>query len=193
MMWWIKARRVPTFLVGMLAVFAVLVFAVQNTSVFLPSITGKSQVALSLFVPIPLVAGIMLCLESRVAAAEISGVRSIPLLDVALTTGTMAIATVTSVVAGLVVDAPQAAATGRNTLFLTGLMLCGRAALGQRAVMLPVAWLFLVVLVGFRSSGDPYPWTIVPEPTGALHAAVGAALAFVAGALVQLYTSRKMP
>lgn len=191
-MWWLKARRVPTVLAAMLVTFVVLVFVVQNTFVLLPSFTGRSQVALSLFVPIPLIAGLMLCLESRIAPAEDSGVRSVALLDAALITAAIGTAVVTSVVAGLVLDAPQAGTAGRNALFLTGLMLCGRAVMGQRAVMIPVAWLFFVVFIGFRPTGDPYPWTIVPEPAGALHAVVGAVLAFLTGTLVQLYTSRKM-
>ncbi|MGP4001164.1 hypothetical protein [Streptomyces sp. 8N706] len=115
-----------------------------------------------------------------------------PLLDATLVTATMGAAVATSVAAGLVLDAPQAGTAGRNTLFLTGLMLCGRAVVGQQAVMIPVAWLILVVFLGFRPSGDPYAWTIVPEPVGALHAAAGAVLMLLTGTLVQLYTSRKM-
>lgn len=192
-MWWFKTRRVSTVLPTVFASFVILVLAAQNTFIVLPSFVGRTQVALSLFVPIPLVAGLMLCLESRIAAAENSGVRRTSLLDAALVTGTMVTAVVTSMVAGLALGAPQAGTAGRNTVFLTGLMLCGRAVAGQRAVMIPVAWLLLVVFVGFRNSGDPYPWTIVPEPFGALHASVGAGLMFLAGVLVLLHTSRKMP
>ncbi|WP_223732919.1 hypothetical protein [Streptomyces purpurogeneiscleroticus] len=190
-MWWLKARRVPTVLTAAFASFVALMFLVQNTVVVLPSFVGRPQVALSFFVPIPLVAGLMLCLESRIASAENSGVRSVALLDAALVAATMAASVLASVSAGLLLHAPQTATTGRNALFLTGLMLCGRAVVGQQAVMLPVAWLLLVVFVGFRNTGDAYPWTIVPEPVGALHALIGAVLMFVIGALTQLYFPRK--
>ncbi|MFJ2648594.1 hypothetical protein ACIO1C_17895 [Streptomyces sp. NPDC087420] len=192
-MLWIKARRAHTLLPAVLAAFTLLVTFVQDTSVYLPSFGGAAHVALALFIPVPLVAGLMLCLESRLPAAEISGVRRISLLDAALTVATMVTAIVCALTVDALLDVPLAAATGRNTLFLTGLMLCGRALLGQPGVMIPVAWLFLVVLAGFRSSNDPYPWTIVPEPPGAPHAALGAVLVFTLGILVQLRTPRKLP
>lgn len=192
-MWWFKARRAATVLACALLAFFVLLCVVQNALVPLPSISGNSQVALSLFVPIPVVAALMLCLESRLTAAEISGVRAVSVLDAALVLATMTAAVSIGLAVDAVLDANPAAAAGRNTIFLTGLMLCGRAVAGERAVMFPVVWLLLVVLVGFRSTGDPRPWTVVPEPVGAVHAVIGSALVFCAGMLAHLYTSRKMP
>ncbi|MFG1811198.1 hypothetical protein [Streptomyces sp. NPDC049040] len=192
-MWWLKARRAPTVLTSALVAFLLLACVVQNTLVPLPSLTGSTQVALSLFVPIPLVAALMLCLESRLTAAEISGVRAVAVLDAALVVVTVAAAVAVGMAVDAAFDAGPAGAAGRNTAFLTGLMLCGRAFVGERAVMIPVAWLLLVVLVGFRSTGDPRPWTVVPEPLGAVHATIGTLLVFCVGMLAHLYTSRKMP
>ncbi|MFG2479124.1 hypothetical protein [Streptomyces fagopyri] len=75
---------------------------------------------------------------------------------------------------------------GRNTLFLIGLMLCSRALFGQPGSLLPVAWILAVCLCGFRPGNDPYPWTILPEPVSAPHAAVGALLMFTAGLITQI-------
>lgn len=188
---WLRARRVTSVLAVSITAYLLLVVIVQNVSVFLPSILGSTQVALSLFVPIPLLAGLMLCLDSRIPAAEVSGVRRIALLDAGLISATTGTALIASIAIGWALDLSHAATCGRNTLFLAGLMLCGRSVMGQRAVMVPVAWLFIVVLIGFRSSGDPYPWTILPEPIYAVHAAAGTALAFITGIAVHLRTSRR--
>ncbi|MGW6602190.1 hypothetical protein [Streptomyces sp. NPDC055036] len=191
-MWWIKARRAHTVLPAALTAFALLVILVQDTSIILPSTLGTSHVALSLFIPIPLTTGLMMCLESRLPAAEASGTRAVQSLDAGLAIVVMGVAVAMSVLAGALFDLPQAGTAGRNALFLTGLMLCGRTLVGQPAVMIPVAWLVIVVLIGFRNQNTPYPWTIIGEPLGKPHAAAGAILMFIAGIIIQLRTSRKI-
>jgi hypothetical protein len=191
-MWWFKARRAHTVLPAAVACFLVFGALVQDVSVVLPSVIGKSQIALSLFVPIPLVCGLMVCLESRLPAAEASGTRAIALMDAALTTVCLGIALGAGIVGSVVLDMPLAVTTGRNACFLAGLMLCGRAVIGQTAVMLPVAWLVLVVFVGFRGPNDPYPWALVPEPSDAVPAAIGAAFVVVLGIFVQMPRSRSL-
>lgn len=191
-MLWLRTRRASTVLPVALLVFIVLVILVQNTSVALPSLTGRSQVALSLFVPIPLVSGLMMCLESRLPAAEISGIRPVRLMDAALAAATVSGAVAMSVTVGMLLDIRQAGAAGRNALFLTGLMLIGRALVGQPAVMIPVGWLLITVFVGFRGPGDPYPWSIVAEAVSVPHAAFVAVLVFIAGITAQLRTPREM-
>lgn len=192
MNWWIKARRANTVLPLAMLTFAILTVAVQNAWVALPSLTGRTQVALSLFVPIPLIAATMMCLESRLIAPEVSGTRSAGLMDSCLSATTSVFALSASSLSGLLLNLPEASAIGRNHLFLLGLMLCGRALIGQLAVMLPVAWLFLVVLVGFRSPSDAYPWAIVPEPARDQSAFVAAAAVWLAGIFFQFRTSRKL-
>ncbi|MEV7865734.1 hypothetical protein AB0P17_06440 [Streptomyces sp. NPDC088124] len=189
---WLKARRAHTVLPFSLLLFTVFAVLVRDVVVVLPSIAGSHQVVLSLFVPIPLVAGMALCLESRVAAAEASAVRTVARLDAGLVLATMAAAVSISLLIRQVTQAPQVDITGRNTVFLTGLMLCGRIISRQRAVLIPTVWPIVVVLVGFRPTGDAYPWTIIPEPAGAPHATIAAALFMCTGILAQLYTSRKI-
>ncbi|MFF8412133.1 hypothetical protein [Streptomyces omiyaensis] len=191
-MWWLLTRRTHVFLALGTAVFLVLLLLLQDRSSALPSFGsgGSVTVRLAVFVPIPLVAALMASLDSRLRAPEISGVRRIDLRDAALVLGVVAVATVVSVAAGALVGSQVAQAAGRNVAFLTGLMLLGRALFGQGGALLPTAWVMAVVLVGFRTTADPYPWTIVPEPVGAPHAAAGAALMLAVGVLAQIRTSR---
>lgn len=190
-MWWFKVRRTHTILPAAFAIFFLLVLTVEDRVVLLPSvIAGLQHMALMLFVPIPLVAGLMLCLESRLAAPEASGIRTIRLMDASLVIATMTAAVALGLATGSYFDSPQTTAVGRNAVFLTGLMLCIRAVAGQPAVMAPVAWLMVVMFFGSRSGGDPYPWALLPEPPGALHAAVGTVLMFTAGIAALLLTPR---
>ncbi|MEU8880968.1 hypothetical protein [Streptomyces hydrogenans] len=191
-MWWLLTRRVHVFLAIGMASFLALVLMFQDKSSALPSFgsTGSVTVRLTVFVPIPLVAALMMSLDSRLRAPEISGIRRIDLRDVAITLGTVAVAVVASYAAGAVVGSQVAQAAGRNVAFLTGLMLLGRALFGQGGALFPTAWVMAVVLVGFRTTNDPYPWTILPEPLGAPHAAAGAALMLAVGVFAQIRTSR---
>ncbi|GGO94523.1 hypothetical protein [Wenjunlia tyrosinilytica] len=112
-------------------------------------------------------------------------------MDAALTAATAVAAIVLGCVTGALVGSAQAVAAGRNTAFLIGMMLCARTAVGQAAVMVPVAWLVVVLLFGFRIGRDPYPWTILPEPAHVRHAIAGSTLMFGLGIAAQLHASRK--
>ncbi|MEU0333319.1 hypothetical protein [Streptomyces sp. NPDC006193] len=190
MRWWLKARKGHTLLPLALVSFVTALYAVRDVTVLLPSITGSPQVALSLFVPVPLFAFLMAMLESRLPAAEISGVRPLTRLDNTLVTATLATAVLLSaLVAGL--EATAAPLTGgRNALFLTGLMLMGRAWAGQAAVMYPVAWLVTVVAIGFRGN-VPRPWTVIALPADDPFAAAASLVVFALGLAAQIRSSRK--
>ncbi|CAM5630818.1 hypothetical protein STENM223S_10987 [Streptomyces tendae] len=115
-------------------------------------ITGAPRVALSMFVPVPLFACLMAALESRLPAAEVSGVRSLTRLDNLLVLAVVGAAVLCSALVAVAEGSSGAVAGGRNAAFLTGLMLLGRAWTGQSAVMIPVGWLVTVVVVGFRGN-----------------------------------------
>jgi hypothetical protein len=188
MYWWIKARRAHTHVTVATVVFGVLTAMVGNQTVFLPAITTGSTVSarLELFVPVIVTAVLMTCLESRLQAPEVSGTRGIPSLDATLTISVMAVCVALAYAAG------QPAA-GRNTLFLAGLMLTTRTIIGQAAVMVPIAWLLAVIFVGYRTPSDPYPWTVVPEPANAPHAAGAALVMLAVGLACLLRTARNTP
>lgn len=190
MTWWFKARRGHVFLPLALVVFAVALYAVQDTAVLLPALLGRPRVALSLFVPVPLFAFLMAALESRLPAAETSGVRSVARLDNTLVTAVVAAAVLCSVLIASLQGTAAATTGGRNAAFLTGLMLLGRAWAGQAAVMIPVGWLVTVVLVGFRGN-VPRPWTVVALPAESLFAAAVSLAVFAIGLAVRIRPSRR--
>ncbi|MER7191755.1 hypothetical protein [Streptomyces flaveolus] len=190
MRWWFKARRGQQLLPLALVVFAAALYAVQSTTVLLPSITGAPRVALSMFVPVPLLAFLMAVLESRLPAAEVSGVRSTTRLDNALVVAVVASAVLCSVLVAAVQGSAAATTGGRNAVFLTGLMLLGRAWTGQSAVMIPVGWLVTVVVVGFRGN-VPHLWTVIALPADNLFAAAASLVVFAVGLAAQIRSSRK--
>ncbi|MFD7298525.1 hypothetical protein ACFV9W_35035 [Streptomyces sp. NPDC059897] len=193
MTWWFKARQTHTVLVAALVAFTLLLALVHNVTVMLPSLTGGSaHVVLTLFVPVPLIAALAHCLDSRARDPETTGVRPIAVLDVALSLATVLASGVLSFCTALWVEDGQPLAAVRNTAFLVGLMLSARPLMGLSSSLVPVGWLLAVCLLGFRSTNDPAWWTVVPEPPGTPHAAVGAALALVIGLSIQLRTARTL-
>lgn len=96
MTWWFKARRGHLLLPLALLVFGAGLYAVQGTTVLLPS-SSAAPGSRSLFVPVPLLAFLMAVLESRLPAAEVSGVRSMTRLDNGLVATVMAAAVLCSV------------------------------------------------------------------------------------------------
>ncbi|MDO0929781.1 hypothetical protein QQY24_32185 [Streptomyces sp. TG1A-8] len=190
MRWWFKARRGHLLLPLALAVFGSALYAVQDTTVLLPAVTGSGRVALSLFVPVPLLAFLMAALESRLPAAEVSGVRSMTRLDNALVITVMTAALLCSALVACVQESSTAATGGRNAVFLTGLMLLARAGAGQAAVMVPVGWLVTVAVIGFRGN-LPRSWTIIALPADSMFAAAASLVVFAIGLAAQIRSSRK--
>ncbi|MET7497963.1 hypothetical protein [Streptomyces sp900116325] len=190
MTWWFKARRGHTLLPLALVVFAACLYAVQDNTVLLPALLGSPRVALSMFVPVPLLAFLMAVLESRLPSAEVSGVRSMTRLDNVLVTTVMAAAVLCSVLIASMQGTAAATTGGRNAVFLAGLMLLGRAWAGQTAVMIPVGWLVSVVVVGFRGN-VPHSWTVIALPAVNPYAAAASLVVFVVGLAAQIRTSRK--
>lgn len=191
MMWWVKARRAHTVLPAALVLYVLLLVLFQGDSVALPSLTGGSaQVVLALFIPVPLVSGLAMCLDTCLSAAESTAVRPVRYLDGGLVAAVAVTAVVTSALAAVALGDAVIGTVGRNTLFLTGLMLIARALFGRPGALLPTAWILTVCLCGFRPGNDAYPWTVLPEPLGAPHAAAGALLMFGAGLVVQIRYAR---
>ncbi|WP_221362192.1 hypothetical protein [Streptomyces beigongshangae] len=190
MRWWIGARRAGFTVPLALATFLLPLLAVQNIRVALPSLIGSPQIALTLFVPVPLVACLMHLLESRVPAPEDSGVRPVARYDAALVTAVAVAALCCALLVNALGGTQEAAAAGRNVLFLTGLLLLGHTLFGPSAVMVPVAWLVLVVGIGFRGN-VPRWWTVVPQSAHDVPAAAVSLLMFAAGLTALIFAPRK--
>ncbi|MEU3792791.1 hypothetical protein AB0F07_23805 [Streptomyces fructofermentans] len=191
-MWWLKARRGSVMLPIAWVLYAGLLLAVQDSVVILPSVIGAADVVLSLFVPVPVLALLMYCLESRLRFAEISGVRNVGARDAALSATAAVGALLLSAAIGMLVHFPDAVAVGRNTFFLVGLMLCARPFCKDYAVMIPVTWLLSIVFLGFKKNREPQAWAINLQSTESWVSATISLLALLAGLLVQLRTSRRI-
>ncbi|MES4907324.1 MULTISPECIES: hypothetical protein [unclassified Streptomyces] len=176
MNWWLKVRRAHILAPTTIILFTVLVAVVGDRTMVLPTFTAGSTAGtrVMLFVPVAITVGVMACLEARLPAPELASTRHVPLLDAGLALTVVS----TCVCTAYALGQPTA---GRNALFLTGLMLCARPLVGQKAVMMPVAWLLAVLFVGYRTPQDSYPWAILPEPAGAAHATAIAVVAFTIG------------
>ncbi|MFF4792224.1 hypothetical protein ACFY2M_21185 [Streptomyces sp. NPDC001276] len=184
MIWWLKTRLAHTVLAFGLAAFVVLTFLFQDGTVVLPaiSVTAGNTVLLSGFTPLLVVGALVQCLDSRLAAAEATGTRPVALLDTGLVTAAIAAVLALTAAGGLLLDCPAVVMAGRNTLFLAGLALSGRGWMGRSSIVLPTAWIFLVVLVGHRTADDFFPWAVTGLALGSSIAAVAAVAAFLLGA-----------
>lgn len=184
--WWLKTRLVHTVLTGGLLAFTALTLTFQDTAVLLPSlsINAGNTVVLASFTPLLIAGALAQCLDSRLVAAELTGTRPVYWMDTGLVTATMAVVTAVTWTGGTLLDSPAIHQTGRNTLFLTGLMLAARAFAGRAGIMAPLAWIFAVIFLGRRTATDFHPWAVTGLPIDTRHAAAAAALALVLGTVL---------
>ncbi|WP_179079356.1 hypothetical protein [Streptomyces rectiverticillatus] len=183
MTWWFKARRIPAVLVPCLVVSAVVAAAFDGVAVEFPSLLtgGSNDFQVVLLAPVPVASGLMLSLTSRLEEAEATALRPVLRYDAFLVLATAAFATVVGCLTGQASGSDDAWSTGRNTLFLTGLMLLFHTAVPQGAVAVPVGWIAMVLLAGFDRFHHPYPWTVLPRPPADLPALAAALVTFAAG------------
>ncbi|MER5359188.1 hypothetical protein [Streptomyces sp. NPDC002785] len=183
MRWWLKTRRAFTMVTAAIVVSMGLTVLIGGEYVFLPSFFSNSHRAvLTVFLPVPVVAVLSLSLESRLAPFETAAVRLVPARDVILIVAAL------SACLGLagVLWSAAGVSVARNAAFLTGLMLLARPWARQAAVMIPIMWIALVVFFSHRPYPDPDPWTVLPEPATAAHAAIAALVVLAAGVTVFL-------
>ncbi|MBB1244964.1 hypothetical protein GL263_15515 [Streptomyces durbertensis] len=191
---WVTVRRPWIVLSGVVA-YLVGLLIVREQVVYVPSISvlGGAGMKLMNFLPLIVCLAVLYCLERRLSAAELTGVRPVELADRAL----VLVVGVMVLLAGAVLNAlqnmPTAIAAGRNVLFLTGLALVVRARFGGVvAASAAAGWLFLTTMAGLRSPEDPYPWAILLEPPAHPLAAFVTAAVLMAG-LASLGRERPSP
>ncbi|MDI3418040.1 hypothetical protein [Streptomyces luteolus] len=184
MIWWLRQRGALGLLPGALLAFAVSVVLTLHVVLVFPAFLGDHTMATQLsnfLCLIPSVA-LVVCLERRMPSVERSAVRRLDARDVALVAGFALLAT--GVAMTMAIFGPDELWTAaRNNLLFCGFALGAWPLLGHRATLLPAFWMMQAMFLGGRSRNDPYPWVIVTEEPGVVHAAAGAAAVFLAGVL----------
>ncbi|MFG2606705.1 hypothetical protein ACGFT2_24605 [Streptomyces sp. NPDC048514] len=180
---WCTVRRVQAVLLPALTAFVVVVVVAHDQYIRLPALIGTSgnQVFLMQLAPLIVVSALAHGLGQVVPEAEGTAQRPIRVLDTALIgtlTGSAALAALTVAVSA---GSPEASMAGRNTLFLTGLMLMARRIHEQAATAVPVGWVLAVTLIGYRDVGRPWPWALTLHPAGFLPTLALCLLVFAAG------------
>ncbi|MET7292030.1 hypothetical protein ABZS79_07775 [Streptomyces griseoloalbus] len=189
---WLKVRRVQAVLVPALAAFTVIVAAAHDQYVQLPSLlsAGGNRVFLSQLLPLILTSTLAHSLAQAVSEVEATAQRNIRALDAALITTIVAAAVLVCLAVGTITGSQEATTAGRNTVFLTGLMLLGRTVREQAATALPVGWVFAVMFVGYRDFHRPWPWAVTLHPADFLPTSGFCLLIFVGGLILHARAHR---
>lgn len=185
---WLKARRLQAVLLPALAAFAVVVAVAHGQSVRLPSLlaAGGNRVFLLQMTPLIITSTLAHSLAQAVHEVEARAQRRVRALDAALVTALVAAAAVASLLIGTLAGSEEATMAGRNTMFLTGLMLLARTVHEQAASAVPAGWVLAVMFAGYRDFDRPWPWAVTLHPAGYLPTLAFCLLVLAAGLTVHL-------
>lgn len=187
MIWWFKARRIPTVLVPMCAAFVVVLALAYEWTATLPSLaSGSSTVRFLTFVPVILVTALHYCLTQRLPEAEPLSQRPVLRYDVLLILASVCFAVLAGLAVGLLAGDDTARAVGRNVAFLTGLMLLAHRLLPQAAAGVPVGWVFLAIFAGSDAFRRPRFWSVLEHSATSVPALAETLLCFAVGLAVHL-------
>ncbi|MFJ7423731.1 hypothetical protein ACIQXD_34775 [Streptomyces uncialis] len=151
---------------------------------------GSSPVFLMQMTPLIVTSALAYCLAQGVPEIEATTLRKVRVLDAALATVLVAVVVLVSLSTGIVADSQEATMTGRNTLFLTGLMLLARSLHDQAASAVPVGWVFAVMFAGYRDFHRPWPWAVTLHPANYVPTLALCLLVFGTGLAVHIRTRR---
>ncbi|MEV5428978.1 hypothetical protein [Streptomyces sp. NPDC052701] len=129
-------------------------------------------------------------LAQAVTEIEATAQRDIRALDAALIAAVVAAAVLACLAIGALTGSQEATVAGRNTVFLTGLMLLGRTVREQAAAALPAGWVFAVMFVGYRDFHRPWPWAVTLHPAGFLPTFGFCLLVFASGLVLHARAPR---
>lgn len=192
MIWWVKARRLGPALLPGVAVFTLVLALAHDRAIELPGMLsgGGNRVFLLQFVPLVITSTLAHSLAQRLAEAEEVAVRNVRRLDTLLIVACVLAAVVASLVVGGFSGSDEAAMAGRNTAFLTGLMLLAGAAHPKAVTVAPVAWVFAIVLLGYADFDRPWPWAVTLHAPAELPALALCATVFACGLAAQARARR---
>ncbi|MER5357213.1 hypothetical protein [Streptomyces sp. NPDC002785] len=165
---WFKSRRFSAVIIPSLALFIVIVVLGYGESIVLPGMlsSGSNRVQLMHIAPLIVTSSLSYSLTQRLVEAEILSVRKVRWFDTGLVVLTVGIAVSASFGVGEWMGSQEAIEAGRNTIFLTGLMLIAGALHAQAAPLAPIGWVFIVTFIGYRDFGRPWPWAVTLHPAG---------------------------
>ncbi|MEU7023723.1 hypothetical protein ABZ990_24125 [Streptomyces sp. NPDC046203] len=190
MIWWCKGRRLLSVVLPGLAAFALLAALAHDEAVSLPGLLGSGNLVFLVHLTPLLVTGVLThSLAQRLPEAEDLAMRPVRRYDVLLVLLTAVAAAGAAGVVGAVAHSSTAYEAGRNTLFLTGLMLLAGAVYPRAASVAPVAWVFTAALVGYQDHHRPWPWAVTLHRAGYLPT-LALCVAVFLGGLVVLYRTR---
>ncbi|WP_369194535.1 hypothetical protein [Streptomyces djakartensis] len=188
MIWWFKARRVPTVLLPLCMVFVVVLALAYEWTATLPSLaSGSSTVRFLVFVPVILVTALHYCLTQCLPEAEPLSQRPVPSYDILLILASVCFAVLAGLAVGSLAGDDTALAVGRNVAFLTGLTLLAHRLIPQAAAGVAVGWVFLAVFAGSDAFRRPRFWSVLEHSATSVPAFVETLLCFAAGLAVHLF------
>lgn len=190
MIWWLKTRRVHPYLTFGILAFAAITLLMQDTTIVLPalSLSTGNNVVLAFFSPVIVVGTLAQVLENRLTSAEESGTRPVRWMDTALIASATGTALAVTTVGGWITHSDNVVAAGRNVCFLAGMMLCARFFVRRSGVVLPLAWIFVVILLGRKTGVVYHEWALTAQPPGHGPAAAAAAGILALGLLLTLHS-----
>lgn len=193
MTWFLTARRVPVAVLPGLVLFTILTALGRQTIVPIPE-AMSGPIGNPMFVPqlAPLLVTVALGygLTQRLTEAESCAIRRIRTADIALSVVSCAVAMVAALTVASATDSAHAAQAARNMPFLIGVMLIALAIQPQAATAAPVAWMFIVEVVG-RHGNQPRHWAVTAMDAGSPPALVGCLTVFVLGICCYLFRYRR--
>ncbi|MFI8928124.1 hypothetical protein ACIG3E_10680 [Streptomyces sp. NPDC053474] len=194
MIWWIKARRVLPVLLPGTAAFTLIVAVAHDRAIELPGMlsAGGNRVFLMQIMPLVITSVLAHCLAQRLVEAEAVAARNLRRLDALLVVACVLTATLAGLVVGAVSGSDEATAVGRNTVFLTGLMLLADAVYAKAATVAPVGWVFAIMFLGYADYHRPWPWALTLHPPGNVPALALCLLVFLGGLVAQARVRRSV-
>ncbi|GGZ25350.1 hypothetical protein GCM10010387_18590 [Streptomyces inusitatus] len=196
MIWWLKARRIHTVLAPVCLLFLLLLSMARPWTATLPSLAGGSaSVRLLIFLPVPLVAALHHTLTCRLPEAEWRPERPVRRMDLTLVLAVVLFAALAGLTIGALAPSADsgAYAVGRNTAFLTGLMLIAHGLFPQAAPAVPIGWVFLSVFLGSDAYRNPRFWSVLEHSATHPVALAQSAAALIAGVFVLLLVRPPTP
>ncbi|MGW2081329.1 hypothetical protein ACWCOW_31115 [Streptomyces sp. NPDC001939] len=190
MIWWCRARLLLSVVVPGLVIFALGLLLAGDSFIALPGYfrSGSNLIGFAQLLPLVVTSTLAYALTQRLIEAEALSRRPIELLDTGLAAAVSMLALGLAAMMWIFNGSQETLAAGRNTLFLAGLMLLAARINAQAATLIPPAWTFIVLFVGYKGAHRPWFWAITLHrvdfaPTFAL-----CALVFVTGLVINLWS-----